>query len=122
MALARRRGPVERVRIRTNVRKDDTVKVMTGADKGKEGRVLELDRERNRVLVEGVRIVKKHVRPNPQKQIKGGIAESEAFMSLSNVMVVCPSCGPVRTGWRIESDGSKTRVCKKCDNPIGAAK
>lgn len=118
MALAKRKGPVHKAYIRTNVRKDDTVKVMTGADRGKEGRVLEIDRIKNRVLVEGVRIIKRHVRPNPQRQIKGGIAESEAFFALSNVMVVCPSCGPVRTGMRIESDGSKTRVCKKCDNPL----
>ncbi len=103
---------------KTNIRKEDTVEVIAGRDKGKQGRVLEVDRQRGRLLVEHVMMVKKHVRPNPQRQIKGGIAESEASIAISNVLLVCSSCGAVRTGTHVEDDGRRTRVCGKCGNPI----
>src|SRR6185295_1621678 len=73
-------------------RKEDTVKVLTGRDKGKTGRVLQVSRDTGRVLVEHVMMVKRHTRPNPQKQIKGGIAERESPIQASNLMIVCPSC------------------------------
>ncbi len=73
---------------KTKIRKDDTVEVLAGRSKGLRGRVLEVDRKRSRVLVEGANMVKKHVRPNPQKQIKGGIADREAALDLSNVKLV----------------------------------
>ena len=73
---------------KTRIKKNDTVLVTTGRSKGIRGRVLEVDRKRGKILVEGCNIVKKHVRPNPQKQIKGGIAESESMMDFSNVKVV----------------------------------
>ncbi len=104
--------------LKTAIRKDDTVEVIAGRDKGKQGRVLEVDRQRGRLLVEHVMMVKKHVRPNPQRQIKGGIAESEASIAISNVLLVCSSCGAVRTGTYVEDDGRRTRVCGKCGNPI----
>ena len=115
MALARKK-PVEPVRI--EIRKNDTVRVISGRDKGKEGRVLEVDRDRNRVLVEHVMMVKRHTRPNPARQVKGGIAERESAIHISNVMLVCPECGPSRIAHRVEElPGGKTRrtrVCRKC--------
>ena len=104
--------------VKTSIRREDTVEVIAGRDKGKQGRVLEVNRNTGRLLVEHVMMVKKHVRPNPQKQIKGGIAESESTIAISNVLLVCPSCGAVRTGTHIEDDGRRTRVCGKCDSPI----
>ena len=98
----------------TNIRKNDTVQVIAGRDKGKQGRVLQVDRKAGRVLVEHVMMIKKHVRPNPQRQIKGGIAEREGKIHLSNVMVVCPTCGPSRIGKRVAEDGTRTRICRKC--------
>jgi len=73
---------------KTRIKKNDTVLVTTGRSKGTRGRVLEVDRKRGKILVEGCNMVKKHVRPDPQKQIKGGIAESESMMDFSNVKVV----------------------------------
>lgn len=103
---------------RTRLVRDDNVEVIAGRDKGKRGRVLDIDRKKGRILVEHVMVAKKHVRPNPQKQIKGGIAESEAFFSLSNVQIVCPACGPTRIGMLVGDDGSKTRICRKCEQPL----
>ena len=103
---------------RTNIRKNDTVQVIAGRDKGKRGRVLEVDAKHGRLLVEHAQMVKKHVRPNPQRQIKGGIAEREGPLHLSNVMLVCPSCGPVRVAKQVEDDGRTNRVCRKCGNPL----
>ena len=99
------------------LQRNDQVKVIAGVDRGKTGRVLRVDGDRQRVLVEGVRVVKKHVRPNPQRNIKGGIAEQEAPIHISNVMLVCPNCGPSRVGHKFEGD-KKVRVCKKCGNEI----
>jgi large subunit ribosomal protein L24 len=100
-----------------DIRRNDTVKVITGRDKGKEGRVLRVFPGTSKVLVEHVMMVKKNVRPNPQKQIKGGIAEQESPISVSNVMLMCSSCGPVRIGHK--HDGKKTlRICKKCGNTL----
>ena len=95
------------------IRRNDTVKVMTGRDIGKEGRVLRVLPDEGRVLVEHVMTVKKHVRPNPQRNIKGGIAEQERPIPLSNVALVCGTCGPVRIGHQVQGD-RKVRVCKKC--------
>jgi large subunit ribosomal protein L24 len=100
-----------------NIQRNDRVEVIAGSDRGKQGRVLRVIPESNKVLVEHVRIVKKNVRPNPQKNIKGGIAEQEAPIHLSNVMLVCPNCGPSRVGHKFEGD-KKVRVCKKCDQAI----
>src|SRR5712691_12497557 len=83
---------------RVDIRRNDTVKVITGRDKGKQGRVLRVFPAEGKLLVEHVMMVKKNVRPNPQRNIKGGIAEQESRIAISNVMVVCPSCGPSRIG------------------------
>ncbi len=100
-----------------DIRRNDTVKVIAGRDKGKEGRVLRVNPTAGKVLVEHVSIVKKNVRPNPQKQVKGGIAEQESPISISNVLLVCGTCGPVRL--RHEQRGEKkVRVCAKCGNTL----
>lgn len=104
-----------------NIQRNDTVQVIAGSDKGKQGRVLRVLRDEGRVLVEHVRVVKKHVHPNPQRNIQGGIAEQEAPIQISNVMLVCGSCGPVRVGHKIEGD-RKVRVCKKCGQTLAPKK
>ena len=102
---------------RVDIRRNDTVKVITGRDKGQEGRVLRVFPGDGKVLVEHVMMVKKHVRPNPQRNIKGGIAEQESRISLSNVQLVCTTCGPVRIGHEVRGD-RKVRVCKKCGTTL----
>jgi large subunit ribosomal protein L24 len=97
-----------------NIRKNDTVKVIAGRDKGKQGKVLGVYPEQGRVLVEQVMMVKRHTRPNPNRQIKGGIAEHEAPIAISNVMVVCPECGPTKVVRTHTAEGKSQRVCKKC--------
>jgi len=97
------------------IRKNDRVQVITGNDAGKAGRVLAVYPEKSRVLVEHVHMIKRHTRPNPAKQIKGGIAEREAPIQISNVLLVCPSCSkPSRIGFRFNNDGRKVRVCREC--------
>ncbi|MGE0405256.1 MAG: 50S ribosomal protein L24 [Candidatus Korobacteraceae bacterium] len=107
----------EKTRIHRDIRRNDTVKVIAGRDAGKQGRVLRVVPEQGKVLVEHVMMVKKHVRPNPQRNIKGGIAEQEALVDISNVMLVCGSCGPVRVGHDIRGE-RKVRVCKKCGTTL----
>ena len=102
--------PKEKIEIK--IRKDDTVKVIAGKDKGKTGRVLEVLRDRGRVLVEGVSIMKKHTRPNPAKQIKGGIAERESSIHVSNVMILTPGGVPTRIGYKVEGT-RRVRIAKK---------
>jgi len=102
---------------RVDIRRNDSVKVITGRDKGKEGRVLRVFPNDAKLLVEHVMMVKKHVRPNPQRNIKGGIAEQESRIAISNVQLVCPTCGPVRIGHEVRGD-RKVRVCKKCGTTL----
>ncbi len=120
MALAKRK-PAEPVRM--ELKKDDTVKVLSGRDKGKTGRVLRVDRESGKVLVEHVMMIKRHTRPNPAQQIKGGIAERESPMPASNVMIVCPSCNKaVRIAHHVDhvagGKSRRTRVCRKCGQTL----
>ena len=100
------------------IRRNDTVKVLAGSDRGKTGRVLGVVEETGRVLVEHVNMIKKHTRKNPAKQIAGGIAEKESPIAVSNVMIVCGKCGPVRIKRHVEKlPGGvtrRTRVCHKC--------
>ena len=102
---------------RVDIRRNDTVKVITGRDKGKEGRVLRVMPDKGRVLVEHVMMVKKHVRPNPQRNVKGGIADQESTIAISNVQLVCTACGPVRIGHEVRGD-KKVRVCRKCGTTL----
>ena len=102
--------------IKVKIKKDDTVKVIAGRDKGKTGRVLDVDRKTGKVLIEGVSMVKRHTRPNPSKQIKGGIAERESSIAVSNVMIVTSGGVATRIGYRIEGTGTTkrhVRVAKK---------
>jgi large subunit ribosomal protein L24 len=102
-------------RVRMRLRKNDTVEVLTGKDAGKRGKILKVTPEKNRVIVQGVAFIKRHTRPNPQRNIKGGIAEREAPLHASNVALVCGECGKrTRIGARLLEDGRKVRVCRKC--------
>ncbi len=106
-------------RLQTPIRKNDNVVVGAGKDRGKRGRVLQVHPDKNRVVVEGVNFIKKHTRPNPQANIKGGIVEREAALHASNVQIVCPECGaPTRIGRQLLGDGRKVRVCRKCDGAV----
>ena len=95
--------------VKIKIRREDTVKVMAGRDKGRTGRVLQVDRDRGKVLVEGVGLVKRHTRPNPSRQIKGGIAERESPIAISNVMLLTSGGVPTRVGFRIEGTGASSR-------------
>jgi large subunit ribosomal protein L24 len=99
------------------VRKDDRVKVIAGKDKGREGKVLRVFPEKERVIVEHVNMVKKHQRPT-NKHPQGGIIELEAPIHVSNVMLVCPSCSQATRVSRSREDGVRVRTCRKCGNPI----
>jgi large subunit ribosomal protein L24 len=106
-------------RLATPIRKNDNVVVTTGKDRGKRGRVVRLVPEKNRLVVEGVNMAKRHTKPNPQKNVKGGVMEREAPLHASNVQIVCPECGkPTRIGKKILDDGRKVRVCRKCDGVL----
>ena len=106
-------------RLQTPIRRNDTVVVTTGKDSGKRGRVLKVLPVRNRLVVEGVNIIKRHTRPNPQKNVKGGIVEREASLHASNVQLVCPECSKTtRIGHRILNDGRKVRICRKCEGVV----
>lgn len=106
-------------RLRTPVRKNDNVLVISGKDRGKRGRVLKVLPTRNRLVIEGVNFIKRHTRPNPQRNVKGGIVEREGSVHASNVQIVCPECGaPTRIGRQVLGDGRKIRVCRKCEGAV----
>ena len=93
--------------------------VITGKDRGKRGRVLKVVPANNRLIIEGVNLVKRHTKPNPQRNVKGGVVEREAALHASNVQIVCPECGkPTRVGKKILGDGRKVRVCRKCEGVV----
>ena len=100
---------------RVDIRRNDTVKVITGRDKGKQGRVLRVFPNDAKILVEHVMMVKKNVKPS--EKTKGGIAEQESRIAISNVQLVCGTCGPVRIGHEVRGD-RKVRVCKKCGTTL----
>jgi len=101
------------------VKKNDQVVVIAGRDRGKRGRVLSVHPDKGRVVVEGVNFIKRHTRPNPQRNVKGGIVEREAGLSASNVQLVCPECGATtRVGRRLLDDGRRVRCCVKCKGVV----
>jgi large subunit ribosomal protein L24 len=101
-------------KIRTPVRRNDVVIVRAGKDRGKRGRVLRVLSDENRLVVEGVNVVKRHTRPNPQKNIKGGIVEREAPIHASNVMLLDPDSNePARLGIKTLPDGRRVRISRK---------
>ncbi len=98
-----------------HVRKDDTVVILSGKDKGKKGKVLETSPKEQKLIVEGINMVTKHVKPRRQGEA-GGIVKAEGAFYACKAMVVCPSCGKAtRVAHKVLADGTKTRVCKKCN-------
>jgi large subunit ribosomal protein L24 len=101
---------------KVKVKKNDRVQVTSGKNRGQEGRVLRVLPGQGRAIVEGVNFVKRHTRPNPQRQVKGGILEKEAPIRIDNLKVICPDCGkPSRLGRKRLEDGSGVRFCKACN-------
>ncbi|MDR1106181.1 MAG: 50S ribosomal protein L24 [Treponema sp.] len=98
------------------LKKEDTVQIISGKDKGKRGRILKILRDKDRVLVEGANIVKK-AKKRRNQQDRGGIIEIEAPLHYSKVQIVCKKCGPTRIGYKINGD-TKTRVCRKCGEAL----
>jgi large subunit ribosomal protein L24 len=102
---------------RIRIKKDDKVKVLAGKDKDKIRKVLKVNRKTNRVVVEDINIAKRHQKQSPQSQ--GGIIDKPMPIAVSNLMIVCNSCGkPTRIGIKQLEDGKKVRICKKCDQQI----
>lgn len=102
--------------VKFKIRKDDTVEIIAGKDKGKRGNVVRVIRDKGRVIVGGANLVKKAMKKRSQ-QDQGGIAEIEAPLNISNVMIVCKKCGPTRIGYKIDGD-KKIRVCRKCGEAL----
>ena len=98
------------------IRKDDTVEIIAGKDKGKRGTVVRVIRDKDRVIVGGANLVKKAMKKRSQ-QDRGGIAEIEAPLHISNVAIVCKKCGPTRIGYKLDGD-KKIRVCRKCGDSL----
>ena len=109
-------------RLATAIRKNDSVLVITGKDRGKRGRVLKVvpgEHGKIRLIVEGVNMIKRHTKANPGKQVKGGIVAREASLHASNVQLVCPECGvQTRVGHKLLGDGRKVRICRKCEGAV----
>ncbi|HLV01985.1 MAG TPA: 50S ribosomal protein L24 [Acidobacteriota bacterium] len=102
-----------------HIKRNDQVRVLAGKDRGKTGRVLRVFPNRQRALVENINVIKRHTRPNPQRNIQGGIAERESPIHLSNLKVICPECNrPTRVSYQLLSDGKKVRTCKACNGTI----
>ena len=101
---------------KSRIKKNDEVLVIKGRDRGSKGRVLRVLPAGDSAVVERINMIKRHTRPNPQKQVQGGILEREGPIRLSNVKLVCPECGkPTRVGRKRLEDGSGVRVCRLCD-------
>ena len=106
----------------TSLRVNDQVEVITGKDKGRVGKVLKIDKQSNRAVVERINMIKRHTKPTDATQ-SGQIIEREASLHISNLMLVCPECAKtVRIGKKMLDDGSKVRVCKSCEATIETSK
>ncbi|HUR50344.1 MAG TPA: 50S ribosomal protein L24 [Acidimicrobiales bacterium] len=99
------------------LRKGDRVKVLTGKDRGKDGEIMRVIPDRNKVIVDGVNVAKKHQR-STRATMQGGIIDKDMPIPAANVALLCPSCGPTRIGYRFEGDGTKVRICKKCGSDV----
>lgn len=103
-----------------HVKRGDTVEVLSGKDRGKRGKILEVFSGEGKLLVEGVNLVKRHTRPQPPKVPQGGILDKVMPLYASKVMLVCPHCNtPMRAGKKVLENNSRTRVCRKCKKEIG---
>ena len=101
---------------KSHLKKGDTVTVLSGKDRGKQGKVLRVLATKGTAIVERVNFLKKHTRPNPQKNIKGGILEREAPVNIAKLQVICPNCNEAaRTGSHRTEEGEATRFCRKCN-------
>jgi large subunit ribosomal protein L24 len=106
----------EIVRHKFKLRKEDTIQVMKGKDKGKRGKILSILCDKDRIVVEGLNIIKK-ARKRRNQQDRGGIIEIEAAIHSSNVQIVCKKCGPTRIGAKVNED-KKIRICRKCGEAL----
>ncbi|PKL08724.1 MAG: 50S ribosomal protein L24 [Spirochaetae bacterium HGW-Spirochaetae-7] len=104
------------VQLKTKLKKEDLVQVISGKEKGKQGKIVKIDREKNRAIIQGVNMVKKAMKKKSQND-RGGIIEIEAPVRLCNMMIVCKKCGPTRMGYKFEGDAKK-RVCRKCGEAL----
>jgi large subunit ribosomal protein L24 len=99
------------------IRREDTVLVIKGKERGKTGVIRQVIPHKKRVIVTGVNMVKRHMRPRAERP--GGIIEREGSIHVSNVMIICKSCNkPTRVGFRFRENGSKVRFCRHCDQPL----
>jgi large subunit ribosomal protein L24 len=104
---------------KVHVKKGDMVYVLSGKDGGKKGKVLDVDHIERKVVVEGVNIVTKHVKPRPNKGFQGGLVHQEAPIYADKVMLICEKCGvPTKVGRKVLENGGKARICKKCGEEI----
>ena len=102
-----------------HVRKDDEVMILAGKDRGKTGKVLRVFPSEGRAIVEHTNVIRRHTRPNPQRNVKGGIVDRESPLNVSNLMVICRECSkPSRVGYSLLSDGKKVRTCRNCGGTI----
>ena len=99
------------------IRKGDRVQVLQGKDRGKVGEVMRALPEKDKVIVEGINIAKRHQRAT-RATMQGGIIDKDMPIHVSSVAIVCPQCGPTRIGYRFDDQGKKTRVCKKCGSEL----
>ena len=102
--------------LKTKLKKDDLVQVISGKEKGKQAKIVRIDREKGRAIIQSVNMVKKTMKKKSQND-RGGIIEIEAPVRLCNMMIVCKKCGPTRLGFKIEGDAKK-RVCRKCGEAL----
>lgn len=98
------------------LRKEDLVQVIAGKDRGKQGKIVRIERDKGRAIVQGINMVKKAMRKKGQND-RGGIVELEAPLQLSNLMIICKKCGPTRIGYKITGE-DKARVCRKCGEAL----
>ncbi|MFQ5967620.1 MAG: 50S ribosomal protein L24 [Acidimicrobiia bacterium] len=99
------------------LREGDRVKVVTGKDAGKESLVVRVLPKKNKVVVENVNTAKRHQRPT-QQTMQGGIIDKDMPIDASNVMILCPECGPTRVGYTFDKEGTKRRICRKCGGEL----
>jgi large subunit ribosomal protein L24 len=113
------RKRIEMAPTAAGIKRGDHVRVMSGRDRGKTGRVLAVNPGKRTVMVEHAGMIKRHTRPNPSQNVKGGIVDKEGSLPISNVQLLCPACNKgTRIGHKLLPDGTKERVCRRCGNTL----
>lgn len=113
------RKRIEMTPTAAGIKRGDHVRVMSGRDRGKTGRVLAVNPGKRTVMVEHAGMIKRHTRPNPSQNVKGGIVDKEGSLPISNVQLLCPACNKgTRIGHKLLPDGTKERVCRRCGNTL----